>query len=136
MSSTTCQTPCAYSAAGPMTLLRCGRDWLDARGKMGWIIATLLAFIIAWPIGLALLAYMIWSNRMFSSLKRTAATAPQSSGNTAFDAYRADTLRRLQEEQDNFDAFLGRLRDAKDKAEFERFMEERARAPKADDATA
>ncbi|MFY9239978.1 MAG: DUF2852 domain-containing protein [Roseovarius sp.] len=119
-----------------MALLRRGRDWLDARGKTGWIIATLLAFIIAWPVGLALLAYMIWSNRMFSSLKRPTPMSLHSSGNTAFDAYRADTLRRLQEEQDNFEAFLGRLRDAKDKAEFERFMEERARAPKADDATA
>jgi hypothetical protein len=48
-------------------------------------------------------------------------------GNSAFDAYKADTLRRLEEEQDRFEAFLERLRDAKDKAEFDQFMEERAR---------
>ncbi len=50
----------------------------------------------------------------------------QSSGNTAFDAYKAETLRRLEEEQDNFEAFLKRLRDAKDKAEFDQFMDDRA----------
>ena len=32
-----------------------------------------------------------------------------------------------EEEQDRFEAFLERLRDAKDKAEFDQFMEERAR---------
>ena len=55
-----------------------------------------------------------------------ARTAFKSSGNTAFDAYKAETLRRLEEEQDSFEAFLGRLRDAKDKAEFDQFMDERA----------
>jgi hypothetical protein len=51
----------------------------------------------------------------------------RSSGNSAFDAYKADTLRRLEEEQEAFESFLQRLRDAKDKAEFDQFMEERAR---------
>lgn len=59
----------------------------------------------------------------------------RSTGNSAFDAYKADTLRRLEEEQHNFEAFLERLRDAKDKAEFDQFMEERARkADRGDDA--
>lgn len=53
--------------------------------------------------------------------------AMRSSGNTAFDAYKSDTLRRLEEEQQNFEAFLTRLRDAKDKAEFDNFMDDRAR---------
>ena len=53
------------------------------------------------------------------------------SGNMAFDEYREETLRRLEEEQDEFHAFLDRLRQAKDKAEFDQFMAER-RAPKAD----
>ena len=109
-------------------LLR-GQAWLDKRGKAGWIVATILGFIFFWPIGLALLAYAIWSNRMFngSCAKRTshARAAFKSSGNSAFDAYKAETLRRLQDEQDAFEAFLGRLRDAKDKAEFDQFMEER-----------
>ena len=51
----------------------------------------------------------------------------RTSGNTAFDAYKADTLRRLQDEQSAFEDFLQRLRDAKDKAEFDQFMEDRAK---------
>lgn len=51
----------------------------------------------------------------------------QSSGNSAFDAYKAETLQRLEEEQDKFEAFLKRLRDAKDKAEFDQFMDDRAK---------
>ena len=46
-------------------------------------------------------------------------------GNTAFDEYREDTLRRLEDEQSAFEGFLGRLRAAKDKAEFDQFMTER-----------
>ncbi len=52
----------------------------------------------------------------------------KSSGNAAFDAYKTETLRRLEDEQDNFQAFLKRLRDAKDKAEFDQFMNDRAAA--------
>ncbi|WP_439156268.1 DUF2852 domain-containing protein [Yoonia sp.] len=104
-------------------------NWLDARGKPAWIIAMVLGFIAFWPIGLALLAYMIWSKRMFNSSCRRmtrAARVGQPSGNSAFDAYKQETLRRLQEEQENFEAFLKRLRDAKDKSEFDQFMDERA----------
>jgi hypothetical protein len=46
-------------------------------------------------------------------------------GNRAFDEYRAETLRRLEEEQREFMEFLDRLRHAKDKAEFDEFMAER-----------
>jgi Protein of unknown function (DUF2852) len=49
------------------------------------------------------------------------------SGNWAFDEYRAETLRRLEEEQREFKEFLDRLRHAKDKAEFDEFMTERGR---------
>ena len=48
-----------------------------------------------------------------------------SSGNRAFDEYRAETLRRLEDEQREFLGFLERLRHAKDKAEFDQFMAER-----------
>ena len=48
-------------------------------------------------------------------------------GNRAFDEYRAETLRRLEEEQREFMEFLDRLRHAKDKAEFDEFMAERRR---------
>ena len=90
-----------------------------------------LSFIFFWPIGLALLAYMIWSKRMFGSCTKYQGFSPRhafrSSGNTAFDSYKAETLRRLEEEQQSFQEFLKRLRDAKDKAEFDQFMDERAR---------
>ena len=111
--------------------------WLDERGKGAWIAAMVLGFIFFWPVGLALLAYMIWSKRMFSGkcasrthspMSRSSARAAfKSSGNSAFDAYKGETLRRLEEEQRNFEAFLERLRESKDKAEFDQFMEERAR---------
>ncbi len=57
-----------------------------------------------------------------------------STGNAAFDAYRTETIRRLEEEQEAFEAFLKRLRDAKDKQEFDAFMEERVKSNKAEDA--
>jgi hypothetical protein len=50
-----------------------------------------------------------------------------SNGNRAFDEYRAETLRRLEEEQRDFRAFLDRLRHARDQAEFDQFMAERRR---------
>ena len=112
-------------------------NWLDDRGKGAWIAAMVLGFIFFWPVGLALLAYMIWSKRMFgkscayrNSMTRHrshARAAFKSSGNSAFDSYKSETLRRLEEEQENFEAFLQRLRESKDKAEFDEFMEERAR---------
>lgn len=51
--------------------------------------------------------------------------AMKPSGNSAFDAYKADTLKRLEDEQRAFEGFLGRLREAKDKTEFDAFMKER-----------
>jgi len=56
------------------------------------------------------------------------------SGNAAFDEYRAETLRRLEEEQREFVDYLERLRKAKDKAEFDQFMAERRRPPVVPDA--
>lgn len=47
------------------------------------------------------------------------------SGNRAFDEYRADALRKLEEEVDEFRSFLERLRMAKDRSEFDEFMRER-----------
>ena len=54
---------------------------------------------------------------------------PPSSGNHAFDEYRTETLRRLEEEQREFRDFLDRLRFAKDKSEFDQFMAERRNRP-------
>ena len=112
--------------------------WLDDRGKGAWIAAMVLGFIFFWPIGLALLAYMIWSKRMFNGCARRTHTHRRkfkTSGNTAFDAYKADVLSRLEQEQGDFQDFLKRLRDAKDKMEFDQFMDERANEAKpADEA--
>lgn len=128
---TTCSTA---PSGGIARWLRRAEAWLDARGKPAWIGAMVLGFIFVWPLGLALLAYMIWSKRMFNCHSRaTGRTARMSchnaytsSGNSAFDAYKADTLRRLEEEQNAFAAFLQRLREAKDKSEFDAFMQDRA----------
>lgn len=112
--------------------LKQAEQWLDEKGRPAWIVAMVLAFIVAWPIGLAILFYMIWSGRMGCkrngwSRRNGAATT----GNAAFDEYRTETLRRLEEEQSAFMAFMDQLRRAKDKAEFDQFMSERGR-PRAD----
>jgi hypothetical protein len=133
------------SANGFAAWLARAETWLDDRGKGAWIAAMVVGFVVLWPLGLALLAYMIWSKRMFSrscghrrhhrhdesreafrSFMR--GEGFRSSGNTAFDSYKAETLRRLQDEQAAFESFLQRLREAKDKTEFDAFMNERARA--------
>ena len=94
----------------------------------GFGMALILGFIAVWPLGLAILAYMIWSKRMFSSCRHRhhhrgngrSFSAP--TGNIAFDAYREETLKRLEDEHDEFVDFLQKLREAKDKAEFDQFM--------------
>ncbi|MEO0485015.1 MAG: DUF2852 domain-containing protein [Pseudomonadota bacterium] len=118
--------------------LRRVEAWLDERGKGAWIAAMVLGFIFFWPLGLAMVIYMTatgkWScsGRSRKHMMHRAAIAMKPSGNSAFDAYKAETLRRLEDEQGSFEAFLERLRAAKDKAEFDEFMEERAKDAKAD----
>ena len=104
--------------------------WLDSKGKGAWIAAMVLGFIFVWPVGLAILLYMIWSKRMFSksrsvSCGRRRMHTMTSTGNTAFDSYRDEMIRRLENEQQAFEEFLQRLREAKDKSEFDQFMDER-----------
>lgn len=115
----------------PLGWLGRSEAWLDSKGKGAWIAAMVLGFVFFWPIGLALLFYMIWSKDMFKKSHRSHGCSRRmhvmtSSGNSAFDAYRDETLRRLEDEQKSFEDFLQRLRDAKDKAEFDQFMDERA----------
>jgi uncharacterized protein DUF2852 len=107
---------------------------LDELGKPAWIALMILALIVWWPLGFAVLAYLIGSGRMgcgrhgrAAGWEKAAGTwwQPRSSGNRAFDDYRAETLRRLEEEQREFQEFLDRLRVAKDKTEFDQFMAER-----------
>lgn len=111
---------------GPGPLARM-RDWLDERGKLAWIAAMILGFIAFWPIGLAILGYMIWSKRMFGCSNRSHAPRYRAAatGNSAFDAYRDETLKRLEDEHREFVEFLEKLREAKDKSEFDQFMQQR-----------
>jgi Protein of unknown function (DUF2852) len=122
---------------------------LDEFGKPAWIALTILGFFIWWPIGLATLAFAIGSRRMMcghrswqhkmdrmqqkmnSMRDRMGGSSwgMGSSGNRAFDEYRTETLHRLEQEQKEFHEFLGRLRMAKDKAEFDQFMADRNRRP-------
>ena len=120
----------------------------------GWIAVTVLGFIIWWPIGLALLFFTLgsrkmgcWSNqdrfankmermqykmeRMRGRMERSGFGfgGPPSSGNRAFDEYRVETLKRLEEEQVEFKDFLDRLRHAKDKDEFDQFMAQHKQRP-------
>ncbi len=136
-------TAAASYTSRPMGWLSRAEAWLDDKGKGAWIAAMVLGFIFFWPVGLALVAYITytnrWSNKMFAKSCRRSGRPHMAvmtpTGNSAFDAYREDTLRRLEEEQQNFESFLERLREAKDKAEFDQFMEERASkaaAPKTD----
>jgi hypothetical protein len=117
----------------------------------GMIVLTILGFVLWWPLGLAMLFFVLWSkgmlcwghggahwqnkmermqekmDRMRGKMER--AWGPASSGNRAFDDYRAETLRRLEDEEKEFREFLTRLRAAKDKAEFDQFMSERRNRP-------
>jgi len=127
---------------------------LDEFGKPAWIALIILGFMAWWPLGLSALAFTIWSGRMGSGhysapdrwqhkmermqqkmdwMRNRMGGNPwhyaPSSGNRAFDDYRADTLRRLEEEQREFREFLERLRLAKDKTEFDQFMAERRNRP-------
>ncbi|RRH75180.1 DUF2852 domain-containing protein [Falsigemmobacter faecalis] len=125
----------ASFAPALLSLPRQARDWLDGYGNRGWIAAMVLGFIFFWPLGLGLVGYMTLTNRwkdteMFGMSRRCKATRtpfPGTSGNAAFDAYKAETLKRLEDEQAAFEGFLKRLRDAKDKQEFDAFMDDRAR---------
>ena len=134
----------SVAQSGQTSWFKHGVAWLDERGKKAWIAAMIVSFIVFWPIGLAFLAYMIWSKRMFSrshfgdrSERRARdmafTRANSSSGNSAFDRYKAEMLQRLETEQTAFETFLQRLRDAKDKSEFDAFMDDRAKtnAPEA-----
>lgn len=122
---------------------------LDELGRPAWIALMILGFIAWWPLGLATLAFIIGSGRMGCSYRHSGDRwqrkmdrmrgrmgcggdwwgHQRSSGNHAFDEYRSETLRRLEEEQKEFRDFLERLRQAKDKSEFDQFMAERRNRP-------
>jgi hypothetical protein len=116
------------------------------------IFLMVLGFIAFWPLGLAMLAYILWGDR-WPEFRRQAGEFKRgfawdcgpgmhqsrsyggyagTSGNAAFDEYRTRELKRLQEERrrleeerKEFETFMRNLRMARDKEEFDRFMAER-----------
>lgn len=123
---------------------------LDDLGRPAWLALMVLSFIVFWPLGLAVLAFLLWSGRMGRGWGCRAWDRDRwqqrfaekwdrrgdgfrggfsPSGNRAFDEYREQTLKRLEDEQREFRDFLERLRLAKDRSEFDQFMAERKTRP-------
>ncbi len=105
------------------------------------IPVTIVALNVFWPAGVAIAIILAWRGGFAPTGTPSAApqnveeavnslmptTAQKTSGNASFDAYRTDMIKRLEAEQVNFESFLTRLRDAKDKSEFDAFMDARAK---------
>ncbi|MEP1208544.1 MAG: DUF2852 domain-containing protein [Rhizobiaceae bacterium] len=121
------------------------------------IAMMIIGFMIFWPLGLAMLAYIIWGDRLdqFKSdvnnatekascmFKRseTSFKSHSRTGNVAFDDWREAELKRLHEERmkldamrAEFDDYARELRRAKDEAEFKGFMSERAKRKETEEA--
>ncbi len=119
--------------------------------RPAWTPATIalmvIGFMVFWPLGLAMLAYIIWGDRL-DGFKRDVNKATDGffagcrgrhrrrgfarTGNVAFDDWREKELERLDEERrklnelrDEFDDYARELRRAKDQEEFDRFMANR-----------
>jgi hypothetical protein len=117
--------------------------------RPAWTPATIalmvLGFIFFWPLGLAMLAYILWGDRfegaagevrraadgLFAGCRREGPV--RRTGNVAFDEWREKEFERLAEERrkldamrDEFDAYLRELRRARDREEFDRFMNSRS----------
>ncbi|NOZ32155.1 MAG: DUF2852 domain-containing protein [Alphaproteobacteria bacterium] len=114
------------------------------------IALMVLGFVIFWPLGLAVLAYILWGEYLGGSRERATSWMErqkksmgkyrnknrfyrQSSGNRAFDDYREAELkrldeerRRLEEEREEFSEYLRNLHLARDREEFDRFKSDRA----------
>ncbi len=113
-----------------------------------------LGFIFAWPLGLAMLAYILWGDRIpeirkhfgvakseWHSHGRCGPRMRTRSGNVAFDEYRQRELERLEEERrkldeelQEFERFMADLRRARDEEEFQRFRRARTERPARDDS--
>jgi hypothetical protein len=116
------------------------------------IALMIIGFMLFWPLGLIMLAYILWGEhvpeirRHFAGMRRDWSRdwgcgprghARMQSGNSAFDDYRERELRRLDEERRRlegerreFEAFVHNLRRARDQEEFDRFMRERKSGPR------
>lgn len=120
--------------------------------RPAWTPATIalmvIGFMVFWPLGLAMLAYILWGDRLedykgewskarenFFGSCRKGATMHARTGNVAFDDWREKELARIEEERrkldemrEEFDGYLRELRRAKDQDEFDRFMSERSKS--------
>ena len=102
----------------------------DTPWHPGWIVFTVLGFLIWWPIGLALLFFTLGSRKMGCwSHERWANKMERMQYKMERMRNRMETLQRLEEEQKEFREFLDRLRHAKDKEEFDLFMAQHRTRP-------
>ena len=129
----------------------CG--WGRTRWSFWELAAIVGGFLLFWPVGLIALFWKFKKGELWPGSGDSAAPWASlrgidsskwrwqdgfraSSGNSAFEAYRAQELekmeqlrRRLIDEQKAFGEFLDRLKRAKDQEEFDRFMAERQAPP-------
>lgn len=136
MTSETPDTRTVYLSKPPLAV-----QILAIIGFTGFAIpVSIVAMNMFGLLGLLLAAFLGWQWTRLAGLGRDSrlteavdllkpqvAAPTQSSGNSSFDAYRSELMQRLESEQTNFDQFLIRLRDAKDKNQFDTFMVERER---------
>ena len=101
-----------------------------------WILAMVGGFIAWWPIGLLVLAYILWSTSMAREngqwLDRVKGALGLNSGNAAFAAHKKSVLndlekqrQKLAEDERAFAAYMDKLRMARDEAAFNDFLKER-----------
>ena len=125
------------------------------------IVLMIIGFAVFWPLGLAMLAWIIWGDQIgakaeelkgqFRSFQERAPRFGSGTtgfrgrtGNAAFDEYREQELKRLDEERRKleamraeFESFVQELRRVKDQEEFDRFMRDfRNRSDRGSEATA
>lgn len=101
-----------------------------------WVIAAVVWLL--WPLALLVVGCVAWrrQSRYWQASRPVAASEParsrtffKNSGNGAFEEYREETLRRLDEEREKFREFLERRRKAKDLEAFESYVTERWERP-------
>lgn len=104
-------------------------DTLKDVPKVLWLLLMAAGFIFFWPLGLAVLVWLVVTGRLGQRVNLSFGGFDSSfwtsSGNKAFDQYRDDVLDKLRKEREGFDQFLVDLAKAKDKAEFDQFMAQR-----------
>jgi hypothetical protein len=102
----------------------------NAIGKPVWLAVMCIAFIWFWPLGIAILGYLVLSGRLGSFMPNTKWWQPLTwvtSGNAAFDEHRAEVMSQLEQERKDFDEFIAEAAKAKDRTEFDNFMKKRSK---------